>query len=514
MTVVNLATALHTACQSWADRTALIAGDQRVTYAELGRTVVAVAAAYGDLGISRGDRVVCQLPNCPEYVAAMGAAWTMGAVHVGASPDLAPPELLWLVDRSEASAVVVGPRPGNEHPLTDARALRAARPQLTVVVAGEASEADGLIPLAELIAAGDGAQRPPEPGPDDVAAIFFTSGTTGRPKGPLGVHGPLAEVWQWFGAALGCGPDDVHLGQLPMAFAFGMQMAAIGLFTGGCVHLMPRFSVSQALDLIERDRVSVLNGTPAHYGLLVERAAAENRDVTSLRTGVGSAATFAPALLRRVLDELGMQPLLLYGSSELLFVCTSDREDLLLGSVGRPEPGQLAVVGPDHTPQPVGQPGEIAFRTRWPIQYWKEPEAGREPGAWYHTGDVGRLDEEGRLYVLGRLKHQVNRGGHKIDPGEVEMALHGYPGVIDEAVVGIPDGILGQVVCACVVASGEQPTLQELRNHLAPVLAGYKLPEELCFLDEIPRNRNGKVDHDALLVAALSTERQQRPARS
>jgi acyl-coenzyme A synthetase/AMP-(fatty) acid ligase len=389
-----------------------------------------------------------------------------------------------------------------------AHAIWSQRPDTVVILAGDDVPATaGVHSREDLINDGDVKLTPTRPGPRDVAAIFFTSGTTGRPKGPLGIHGPLAEVWHGLGAALGCGPNDVHLAQLPLAFGFGMQMAAIALFTGGCLRLMPRFSVSETLEVIERDGVTILNGTPAHFNLLLKHPASKTHDCSTLRTGVGSAASFPPALLRRVLDELKMQLLLLYGSSELLYVCTSDRDDLLRGAVGRPTPGQLMVVAPDHTPCPIGELGEIAFRVRWPVRYWKEPDAGRNQGDWYYTGDVGSLDDDGRLYVLGRVKHQINRGGHKIDPGEVEALVHSYPGIIDHAVIGIPDPILGQTVCLCVVARGDPPGLDELRAHLARSLASYKLPETLCPVPAIPRNHNGKVDHDALQTMAGSFKR-------
>ncbi len=514
VSAATLGETLALACRTWSERVAVRCGDRAVTYEKLAALVGGLAGAYPGIGVSAGDRVVCQLPNSPEYLVVMGAAWTAGAVHVGASPDLSLAELLWFVDRSEASAVVVALQPTADDPLGTVRAISAHRPGTVVIVAdgrpeAASSNAGGPLPedvvwLADLMASGAGGSIPGRPGPDDVAAIFFTSGTTGRPKGPLGFHGPLVEVWHEFGAAMRCGPEDVHLGHLPMAFGFGMQCAGIALFTGGCLRLMPKFSVSEAVDLIERDRVTVLNGTPTHYKLLLDRLATEGRDVSSLRTGVGSAASFAPDVLRRVLDDLGMVPLLLYGSSELLYVCTSDRDDLLRGAVGRPATGQVKIVGPDRAAVRPGELGEIAFRVRWPVRYWKEPEANRDPGQWYHTGDVGRLDSDGRLYVLGRVKHQINRGGHKIDPGEVETLLDGYPGIADHAVIGVPDPVLGQVVGVCVVVAGVAPTVAALRAYLEPDLARYKLPEVICVVNEIPRNRNGKVDYDALVAVAVA----------
>lgn len=502
MIPTTLGQAFNEACQRWPDRVALSAGRRHLTYRELWEAATALAAAYRDLGIGRGERVVCQLSNCPDYVVAMAAAWLGGSVHVGASPDLTSPELRWLVNRAEASALLTG-RTG------DAQALGAGDSGPTVILIGDRPASQELHSLSTLLATYAGRSDPSPPGPEDVAAIFFTSGTTGRPKGPLGFHGPLTEVWRWFGEALRCRPGDVHLGHLPMAFGFGMMMASISLFSGGRLVLLPRFSVSEALAVIEREEVSVFSGTPSHYSLLLDRLASEPRDVSSLRTGVASAATFSAGLLERVLDDLVMNPLLLYGSSELLYVCTSARADLLSGSVGRPATGQVAIVGPDHDPLPPGEVGEIAFSVHWPLRYWKDPTAGRDPGEWYYTGDSGRLDKQGRLYVVGRLKNQINRGGHKVDPGEVEALLQACPGVADQGVVGLADPVLGETVCACIVpAGGGPPTLEELRRVLGRSLAPYKLPEQLCLLAEIPRNRNGKVDHDALRQAAMASERE------
>lgn len=514
LTATTLAQAFLEACERWPNRVALSSNQEQLTYGELREAANALAVGYRDLGIGPGARVVCQLPNCKYHVVSMAAVWLSGAVHVGASPDLTLPELAWLVNRAAPSAVVMAPLRDGRDPLAAARAVRGSDGAPTVILAGNGTAADGFLSLQELLST-DAASTPISfPGAEDVAAIFFTSGTTGRPKGPLGFHGPLAKVWGWFGKALGCGPGDVHLGHLPMAYGFGMMMASISLFTGGKLVLMPRFSVSEALALIEEEEVSVLNGTPTHYKLVLDRLTSEHRNVSTLRTGVASAASFTPLLLTRVLDELQMVPLLLYGSSELLYVCTSSPSDLRRGSVGRPADGQVAVVGPDRKPVGPDRLGEIAFRVEWPIRYWREPEAARESGEWYYTGDIGRLDGDGRLYVVGRVKHQINRGGQKVDPGQVELELNGIPGVADQAVVGLPDPVLGEVVCACIVPAGDAPpTLERLRSALSPSLASYKLPEELCLLDEIPRNRNGKVDHAALQRAAMASDRRERLRR-
>jgi acyl-CoA synthetase (AMP-forming)/AMP-acid ligase II len=223
--------------------------------------------------------------------------------------------------------------------------------------------------------------------------------------------------------------------------------------------------------------------------------------------GIGSAAAFPPDLLRAVYDELGMEFMLMYGSSEGVGVATADRDDVLRGSVGRPQPGTVAVVDPEGEPVPPGETGEIAFsRAAFPVRYWDGPEA--EDTGWYRSGDLGRLDGEGRLYVLGRIKHQINSGGLKVDPAEVEGALARAEGVHDAAVVGLPHPVYGETVCACVVAGpGAAPTLEGLRAELGEVLAPHKLPRELCLVDRIPRTRLGKVDLPALRAEAEAAAR-------
>jgi acyl-CoA synthetase (AMP-forming)/AMP-acid ligase II len=213
----------------------------------------------------------------------------------------------------------------------------------------------------------------------------------------------------------------------------------------------------------------------------------------------------------------------MYGSSEGIGVATTDREDILRGSVGRPAPGSVIIVGPDRTPLASREIGEIAFsREIFPVHYWTDhgspaPSQVTEVdgrNAWYYSGDLGRLDDDGRLYVYGRLKHQIDRGGLKVDPVEVEGVLLRCPGVFDAAVIGLPNPVLGETVCACIVPlPGQVPSLEKIRLVLGHDLAPYKLPEELCVLEQIPRTQLGKVDVGRLRADLTSMARQQHEQR-
>lgn len=516
MTPDTLASALAAACGRWVERTALTGGGHSFTYAQLGDAVEGLSGGWRRLGVGRGDRIVCQLSNRAEHVIAIGAAWASGAVHVGVDHEATAPELAHAVALTRPRVLLYEPCTGAADPFRALRAARAEHPEVQVVVAGAHSLPEGCLALSRLLVStpGERVEEPSEgPRPEDPAMIFISSATTGRAKATLGYHGNLSQRWQRLGGWLRFAPEDVHLAHLPLSHGFGLMMAVAALLTGGRLVLLPRFTTNGALALIAAERVTVLNGAPAHFQLLLSRRNPAGHKLGSLRRGVGTAAHFPPALLRAIWDDLGMEFTYMYGSSEGVGVATSEREDMLDGSVGRPAPGSVAIVGPDRAPLPAGEIGEIAFsRTVYPVQYWGSSgaqsigslaagEAGT--GSWYFSGDLGRLDAEGRLYVHGRLKRQIDRGGLKVDPVEVENALLGCAGVADAAVVERPHPILGETLCACVVPmKGERPGLESLRAALGGMLAPYKLPEELCLLERIPRTKLGKVDLPALRTVA------------
>lgn len=508
----TLAGSLEAAWRHWPERVAVQQDDRRLTYADLRGEVLALARAYRRLGVTPGSRVACQLSNRPEHLVAVGAAWTCGAVHVGIDHQLTGRELSWLVGHSGATVLLYEPS-DTADPMGPARAVVADHPQ-TRVVALEGDDATLLSYRQLLSHPHEGGDRQlvdhDGPGPDDPAVMFVTSGTTGKPKTPLGYHGPLAQGWCWLAAEVGFTTDDVHLGQLPLSHGFGLSMAVMALSTGGRLVLHRRFSPKAALSTIEAEQVTVLNGTPAHFIRLAEQAHGSRHCLGTLRAGVGTASGFPPAILSWILDDLRLRFMVMYGSSEGLSVVTTERDTILAGSVGRPEPGTVAVVGRDRQPVQAGEVGEVAFHLGyWPVRYWGgAPEDGTGVGApgvgeerWYYTGDLGRLDAEGRLFVLGRLKDQIDRGGLKVDPGEVESLLLRCPGVADAAVIGAPDPVMGERVCACVVpAAGLEagPALEQLRAALAGGLAPYKLPEHLHLMASLPRSAIGKVDRAKL----------------
>ena len=504
-----LAPTLEAACQRWPDRPALTHRGVAISYGELWERVVTLASAYRRIGIEPGDRIVCQLPVSPEHIVAIHAAWGVQAVHVGADNDLTGPELSSLVGRTGAAALLYQPRPDASDPLAAPRAVHEAHPGTRVIV-NAAVEESGFESLSQLLAGAGERVRPASPaqlGTEDPVVLFLTSGTTGNPKAVIDTYPALWAKLQFFADAYSPGPDDVHLMYLPIAHAFGFKLTLTALLSGGRLVLLDRFSPEEALRLITDEQVSVLPGTPTHLTLLLAKLDPARHRVDTLRWAVSAAAPLRPPLLEEVYGRLGVEIFFVYGCSEGFLTCTTDREEIFRGTVGKtvfrgpegtPPTGAVTVFSPDdRTPTPPGEVGEIAFETSSPVRYWGEPDAATD--GWYRTGDLGRIEPDGCLVVMGRLKELINRGGLKVAPAEVEAALIRHPHIADAGVIPAPDPVLGEAICACIVPKATSPPdLTEVRSHMGATLARHKLPDELCVVEAIPRTKIGKVDRPAL----------------
>ena len=459
----------------WVERPAEVAvvhEGREITFAAMQTRSESLAKHYRRLGVGPGDRVLTQLPNRPEALTAIAATWLCGAIHVGIDATATRAEVTGAVERL-TPRVVVGADLG--------------RPELLDGLPVHAVEVGAPRVCAESATT------------DPVAVIFLSSGTTGAAKFAVGFHRNLATRWTGLAQWLTFGAGDVHLAQLPLSHGFGLMMSMAALLSGGRLVLLDHFSPVTALRAVERERVTVLNGTPSHYRLLLREMTVGTYDLRGLRVGVGSGAAISPALAAGILDRFGIRFVSMYGSSEGVGVATSNRHDIMLGSVGRPRPGSVRIVNHDRRTLPNGEVGEIAFgRAEYPVQYWQPGGAG--PGAiaatrarWYYSGDLGHLDAEGRLYVHGRVDRQINCGGVLVDPCEVEDVLLSCPQVSDAVVFARPDEIHGQRVCAAVVLT-EVGCTDQVLDRTRTLLSPAKTPRELYELPAIPCTARGKTD--------------------
>lgn len=519
MSSAVLSPSLAHACRRWGPHPAVTSGQATLTYRDLWGQVTSLAASYRRMGVGAGDRVLCQLGNRVEHVVAVAAAWQCGALHVGADSDLTGPELSDLARRLGAAALLYRPRPAGTDPFAPLDDVRAASPQTRLIVHGDAPT--GCQRLGELLSAA-GPAPDQRPGPLDDALVFLTSGTTGQAKAVVETLSAHWAKMQFFADGFAPAPGDVHLLFLPVSHVFGLRLALLALLRGGHLVLMERFSPRGALEAVGAHRVSVLPAVPAHLRLLRACYDPTVHDVGSLRWVLSAASDLPAALARWVYTTLDARILFVYGCSEGFTIQTADRSDILAGSVGSrvfrgppgtPAEGTVRVVDP-HTraPLPAGERGEIEFGAAVPVRYWDQPPVATD--GWYATGDLGYLDDQSRVHLTGRLKELINRGGLHVSSAEVERALVGHELVADAGVVPVPDPVLGEAVCACVVpAGGSVPDLAGLRRFLAGSLARHKLPDELCVLPSIPRTDIGKVDRAALRAQVLDGGLQRERAR-
>lgn len=544
-----LAPSLGDACVRWGARPAITFHGATTSYAELWERVAGLAASLRHMGVGRGDRVVCQLPNCPEHIVVIAASWALGAIHVGTDNDLTGEELAGVVTQVGASALVYQPRAGAPDPLGPLEAVTKASPGTRLVLhdpsAGAGPGEGGLgrgAPLGLVVerfsdlvapsgtggcAAGDSAATAVSLGdPGDTVVLLLTSGTTGRSKA---VRESRAACWAkmaFFADAYSPGPEDVHLVFLPIAHVFGFRLALIALLSGGRLVLVDRFSPAAALDTVTEQGVTILPGMPTHLTLLLAALDPRRHRVSTLEWCISAASQLPRHVAQGVYERLGARMLYVFGCAEGFTTRTTDPSAILDGSVGSTvfvgppgtaQDGTVAILGPDGHPQPPGEVGEIAFGARCPVLYWDDPPTAT--GGHYLTGDLGRIDSQGRLFVVGRLKELVNRGGLKVSPSEIEIAMLRHEAIADAAVIPTPDPVLGEAICACVVISpspAPPPDLAELRSFLGARLARHKLPDELCPVEVVPRTKIGKVDRAALasLVVGGDLPRERlRPAK-
>lgn len=515
MTPVVIAPSLEEACAYWSDRPAVTHAGRTLTYGQLWSGIDAITASWLGFGVRPGDRIVCQMPTCPEHLAAIAATWEADAVQVGAHRDTSPTELAEIVRETQAAVLLFQPPPDPRlaDPLAGVRAAHGAWPSTKAVVHGAAPH-PGDNSLSDILN-----YPPPFRGrrlprgidaPEDTDLLLQTSGTTGRPKMVMESLPALLAKVRFFAEQLVPTPDDIHLLYLPINHVFGLKLALTALLTGGHLVCLERFSPDEALDTIGTEHVTIASGSPTHFTLLLRALDASRHDVNTLRWAVSAAATLPPPLATEMYDRLGCEIFSVYGCSEGFLTVTTDRDDILAGSVGRrvfhgpegsPPDGRVLVMGPVRGDEArPGEIGEIAYGTTGPVRYWDSSRAGTD--GWYRTGDLGRVDAEGRLYVVGRIKEVINRGGLKVSCSEVEAALREHPAVADSAVVASTDEVLGEAICACVVVAdgAEAPDLAGVREFLRTRLSRQKLPDELCLLPKLPRSPLGKLDRQALMA--------------
>ncbi|RSN64146.1 long-chain fatty acid--CoA ligase [Streptomyces sp. WAC 04229] len=482
--------------------TAVVAGPERVSYGDLWLAARRYAAALRERGVAPGDRVALLLPNTPVFPAAYFGVLALGATVVPVNALLKAEEIAYVLRHSGARAVLCsGSLLGEGEPA----AKRAEVPLLTV---GSEAGATGGSALDRLVARAAPIEAPVPRAPDDIALILYTSGTTGRAKGAMISHlNLLSNIDTTMLSPFDMGPDDVLLGCLPLFHTFG-QVCGMGTCfrAGATLVLMPRFTPEAALDLMVRERCTVLMGVPTMYITLLEAAARDAR-----RPPLARAYSGGSALPVRVLEDFettfGCPVYEGYGLTETS-PCVAYNQKAWPrrpGTVGRPIRGVEAEIARADTEDrvvllPPGEIGEIVIRGHNVMAgYLDDPEATEAVfvDGWFRSGDLGTKDGEGCLTIVDRKKDMIVRGGYNVYPREVEEALSRHPCVARAAVIGLPDARYGQEVCAVIVPRPDTaPDASLARDVIAWArerMAAYKYPRRVEFVGALPLGPSGKV---------------------
>jgi long-chain acyl-CoA synthetase len=494
---LNLAIVLEHAAASQPQRIAIVSNGRRMTYAQLNAAANQCANELARLGVQAGDKVALILPNVPEFVIAYFGILKLGGCVAPLNTLLKAAEIAYQLEETDASALIA-----DESLLPEVQQALLGMDECRHRIVVGKNAPIGWHLCSEFLRDSGPEFNTTQTMPDDTAVILFTAGASGRPKGAELTHFNL-----FYNAALTADrlckltTDDISLGVLPLFHAIGQTCVMNAtLYAGGTLVLLPRFEPDKVLQLIQRERVTVLVGVPTLFWYLQHYPAAEKYDWTSLRLCCSGGAALAPDLLKQFEERYGRPIYEGYGLSETSPVATFNPIDRppRPGSIGLPIYGvQMKIVDEADRDLPPGKVGEIVIRGHNVMKgYYKRPGATAEVmrSGWFHTGDLGRMDESGYFYVVDRKKDLIIRGGLNIYPREVEEVLLAHPAVAEAAVVGVPDEVMGEEVKAFVVLEQEEAVdAEELIEYARRRLAAYKYPRSIEFRAELPKDAAGKV---------------------
>jgi fatty-acyl-CoA synthase len=506
MVMFNLARSLDRNADRTPHDDAVIFRDTRLTHLQLLDRVNALAAAFREAGVGKGDIVALLMGNRPEFLESALAVNRVGAAFLPLNVRLAGPELEYIIRHAGAVAIVT--EPGFAAPVAAISGRMTTR--WTVVMTGDEQDAGpGAARYESFLGAHRGASVPPaDVAQGDLHRLMYSSGTTAHPKGVPITYENF--YWKTIGhvAEFGLSAADRTAMAGPMYHVGAFDLPGIGTWwVGGSLVIVPRFDVPDLLDAIERERPTNIWLAPAMVNATLNAIAQSPelglRSTASIRFITGGGEKMPLPLIERLLAAFPNARFAdAYGLTETVSGDTfNDQAHTLskIGSVGKPVVGlDVRILGPDDAPAGPGAQGEIALRGPKVVTgYWKNPDATAAAftaGGWFRTGDIGHLDSGGYLYIDDRKKDMIVSGGENVATSEVERALYECDAVLEAAVVAMPDARWGEVPRAFVVLRpGQGITEQALIAHCRSRLAGFKTPKQVVFLDALPRNPSGKV---------------------
>lgn len=495
---MNVAQIIERNARRIPQRPAVISEMSASSWQEFNLQINRLGNALHRLGVTKGDRVAICLPNSLEYLVTYFAVIKLGAIAVPFNVMFTNNEINYIVNNSEAKVLVAAPVEGIKNLIN----IRDNIPGLEHIVLLGSHEALNILEYSKVIARETTDLELADCSPDDVASIIYTSGTTGHPKGAMLTHGNLYYNGELNGCyALHINDQDSLLTGTPLCHAFSVLTVMGPMYRGAAVVTMPRFFPDQALELMSRFKVTHFAGVPTMYLYMLQayQAAPEKYDLLAWRYAQSAGAAMPAEHIARIEETFGVNFCEYYGATETSATCT-------YGRLGHGKPGsvgpaadtwEVKIMDEQNREVPVNEVGEIVVRGPGVFKgYWKMPEATAEAftDGWYHTSDLGRVDEDGHFYIVDRKKDMLICGGYNIYPRELEEILYTHPAILEAAVVGIPDALKGEIPKAFIVLrSGMQAGEAEVIGYCRERLAAFKIPRGVEFLKELPKNSTGKI---------------------
>lgn len=487
---------LQASAERLPDKIALICDQERLTYRGLRQRVLSLAYHLQRMGVRKGDRVALLFPNCNEMAIAYYACAAIGAISVPLNNRLTGKELTYIVNDSGASLMAVGYQFWEI-----SQQIKAELPLVkNFIYAGEEKKSGALF-FPDLLNEKGLPDFPPLL-PDDTATIMYTSGTTGLPKGAMMSHRNVFTNARNCGAVLNYQEKDITLIVVPLFHVTGLNSQLVAfIYIGGTCVIMKAYKTADMIETIERHKITVLFNVPTMYVLMLINETLNERDVSSVRLAAYGGAPMDKETIIQLKSRLGVDLYNAYGLTECSSLCTvlpACDAVRKAPSVGLPVSGvQLKAVDPQGREVPAGDPGELLMKGPNIVKgYYNKPEATRKGlvDGWLYTGDIARIDDEGYVFIVDRMKDMIVRGGENIYSIEVESVLSSHPKVLESAVVPEPHHIFGEVVRACLVLRPEtEASAEEILEYCRQHLADFKVPARIIFLSELPRNPGGKV---------------------
>jgi fatty-acyl-CoA synthase len=502
---LSLGQVLEKAARAVPGKVAVVDGEKRKTFEELGEMANALAMGLHAMGFKKGDRVAIYMKNSLELIVAFYALQKLGVIVAWVNPNYRKAEAGFILRNSGAKGVVIFKEWEGYDYLEAITSIRGNLPALEHVILVGEEEGEGVCSFYDALARGHKRSFLPSDlnTQEDLSMLIYTSGTTGKPKGAMITHCQAANAGLQYSLGVNATSDDIFIAVLPMSHSYGCGALLIQpLLLQSTLVLMDKFEPERAFHLIEKEKVTLQLAAPTHYIIELSHPRRGDYDLSSLRAGLIAGQIAPEGLISSVEKEMGVYITSFWGASEvgpgLGLICPYPSPlEIREAYVGKPIAGTLVRVVDPETRRELseGEIGELTLKG-WHVLkgYWNNPEETKKQivDGWLHMGDLVSREKGDYFKIYGRTKDLINRGGYKIYPYELETLILGHPKVQEASIVAIPNPVLGECICACIVPKERQTvTLKELRDFLKGKIAPHKLPDELSIMKEFPRLSGG-----------------------